>query len=293
MAPWICLIVVEDGEIDSLQPAGRDRPLGVVILKNAPLPDLSQSWAWAHAQVLGGPDAPAKDFDSAAIEAISRQNPARLSARLLCPRQLQPQTSYQAFVVPTFERGRLAGIGDTSTQAARLAAAWQPGQPSVTLPFYFSWSFRTGAAGDFASLAAKLKPVGDLPKEVWQRQVAVSPPGVDPPNWQVVDLEGALIPPYPFRTGAAPTHTASPRLLPRASMPGATGSSPRFTAAGWRQRPCRRTLQQRPRGCFNSIPIRGLGSRQVWGRRLSKRSSSSSSPARGLRWRASVRPTIG
>ena len=97
--------------------------------------------------------------------------------------------------MPTFERGRLAGIGDTSTQAARLAAAWQPGQPSVTLPFYFSWSFRTGAAGDFASLAAKLKPVGDLPKEVWQRQVAVSPPGVDPPNWQVVDLEGALIPP--------------------------------------------------------------------------------------------------
>ncbi len=187
LAPWIFLIVAEEGEIGSLVPAARDRQLGAVTLNNAPLPDLSQSWAWAHAQVLSAPDAPATDFDSPAIAAICKQHPERLSARLLCPRQLNPLTSYQAFVVPAFERGRLAGLGDAPSGAARLAPAWQPGQPSVTLPFYFTWSFRTGEAGDFASLAAKLQPISDLPDEAWKRKIAISPPGVDPPNWQVVD----------------------------------------------------------------------------------------------------------
>jgi hypothetical protein len=194
LAPWICLIVAEAGEIGSLVPAGRDRSLGTVTLNNAPLPDLSQSWAWAHAQVLGAPDAPATDFNSQAIAAICQQHPERLSARLLCPRQLNPLTSYQAFVVPAFERGRVAGLGDSPSGVARLAAAWQVGQNSVTLPFYFSWSFRTGEAGDFASLAAKLTPVGDVPEAVWKRQIAISPPGADPPNWQVVGLTVALVP---------------------------------------------------------------------------------------------------
>lgn len=195
LAPWICLIVAEQGEIGSLVPSGRDRSLGAVTLNNAPLPDLSQSWAWAHAQVLGGPDTPLTDFDSPAIGTICAQQPERLLARLLCPRHLHPLTSYQAFVVPAFERGRLAGLGDASSgAAARLAPAWHPGQTSVTLPFYFNWSFRTGDMGDFAFLAAQLKPVGDLPDEVWKRKIAISPPGADPPNWQVVDLAGALVP---------------------------------------------------------------------------------------------------
>jgi hypothetical protein len=194
LGPWICLVVAQESEIGSLVPAGRDRQLGAVTLNNAPLPDLTQSWAWAHAQVLGAPDAPATDFDSRAIAAIWAQQRERLSARLLCPRQLNPLTSYQAFVVPAFERGRRAGLGDSPSGVARLALAWQVGQPSVTLPFYFNWRFHTGEAGDFASLAAKLQPIGNLPDEAWKGKIAVSPPGVDPPNWQVVDLAGALLP---------------------------------------------------------------------------------------------------
>jgi hypothetical protein len=193
LLPWMCLIVAQENEIGSVVPAGRDRHLGAVTLSNAPLPDPAQSWAWAHAQVL--PDAPVADLDPPTIAGILQQHPERSSARLLCPRQLHPQISYQAFVVPTFERGRAAGLGDDSpSDVARLAPAWHVGQSLVTLPFYFNWSFRTGEAGDFASLAAKLTPVGDVPEKVWKRQIAVSPPGADPPNWQVVDLEGILVP---------------------------------------------------------------------------------------------------
>jgi hypothetical protein len=194
LLPWMCLLVVEDREIGSTVPSSRARPLASVTLTGAPLPDLSQAWAWAHAQVLGAPDPPATDFTADAVRALLATSPSRLRSRLLCPRQLKPLTSYQAFVVPTFERGRLAGLGQATTGATRLAAAWQPSQPSVTLPVYYSWSFRTGEAGDFGSLVAKLQPVRDMPASVWMRSIAVSPPGANPVHWQAIDLQSMLLP---------------------------------------------------------------------------------------------------
>jgi hypothetical protein len=195
LTPWLCLIVLADGEIGGQTAATAGHPLATVtVTSGTGLPDLTQAWAWAHAQVFGGPDAPANDYDPAAVAAILAQAPSRASARLLCPRQLSPQTSYQAFLVPTFERGRLAGLGQPVTGVDRLAPAWQPQQEPVTLPVYYSWSFQTGPAGDFASLVAQLHPVGQIPDAVWQRGLAVSPPGADPANWQVVDLASTLMP---------------------------------------------------------------------------------------------------
>jgi hypothetical protein len=196
LVPWLCLIVLEDGEVGGQVPAGPGRPLSVLTVNDAgALPDVSQSWAWAHAQILGAPATPATDFDAGTVEALLAQTPSRFSARLLCPRQLHPQTSYHAFLVPTFERGRLAGLGQSTAGVDRLAPAWNAGQAPVTLPVYFAWSFQTGEPGDFASLVAKLQPVGDLPTTVWRRELAVSPPGAAPPQWQTVELESALIPP--------------------------------------------------------------------------------------------------
>ncbi len=195
LTPWLCLIVLADGEIGGQTAATAGRPLATVTVASAAgLPDLTQAWAWAHAQIFGGPDAPATDYDPTSAGAVLAQAPSRASARLLCPRQLRPQTSYQAFIVPTFERGRLAGLGQPVTGVDRLAPAWQPQQAPVTLPAYYSWSFQTGPAGDFASLVAQLHPVGDIPDAVWQRALAVSPPGADPASWQVVDLASALKP---------------------------------------------------------------------------------------------------
>ncbi len=195
LMPWLCLIVLEDGEVQSETPAGPGRPLAAVTVTDATaLPDLSQAWAWAHGQILGLPDPPATDFDADSVAALLAQDPTRQSARVVCPRQLTPLTSYSAYLVPTFERGRLSGLGQPPGDADRLAPAWQVGQTSIELPVYYSWSFQTGEAGDFASLVAKLQPVGELPLQVWQRGLAVSPAGAAPPEWQVADLESALIP---------------------------------------------------------------------------------------------------
>ena len=57
LRPWICLVVVRKQEGVSL-PTDRSRPLPVLEIKapalpQAELPDLTESWAWAHAQVMG------------------------------------------------------------------------------------------------------------------------------------------------------------------------------------------------------------------------------------------------
>ncbi len=193
LTPWLCLIVVKDSEIAPLVPASKDRPLAALTVNDAGgLPDLSQAWAWAHAQILGGPTAPATAFDDAGVAALLSSSPQRLLSRLLCPRKLDPASAYLACVVPTFERGRLAGLRQPVSSVDRLAPAWQPGMAPVMLPVYYSWRFQTGQPGDFAALVHLLVARGNLPPAVWQRGLAVSTPGVTPPPWQVVGLGGAL-----------------------------------------------------------------------------------------------------
>jgi len=195
LTPWLCLIALESDEVVDQVAATSGRPLGAITISSSSvLPDLTQAWAWAHAQILVAQDPPPADYDASSIGAILTQTPAQGSSRLLCPRQLRPQTSYQAFLVPTFERGRLAGLGQPTTSVNRLTTAWQPQHDTVTLPVYFGWSFQTGETGDFASLVAKLKPLAEVPDAVWQRDLAVSPPGASPTNWQVVELQSALLP---------------------------------------------------------------------------------------------------
>ena len=69
------------------------------------LPDLADSWAWAHAQVAGGQ----RNADS--LKQSLAGDPALTVSRLLCPRRLDPLTDYLACVVPAFELGRKAGLG--------------------------------------------------------------------------------------------------------------------------------------------------------------------------------------
>src|SRR5262249_3628476 len=147
LRPWLCLVVVRKQPGVELQPStAQAQP--VLIIKDpakpdAELPDLSESWVWAHAQMTG--------TDRNQIKATMISGPARSVSRLLCPRRLDPATEYLACLVPAFEVGRKAGLGLQIDQAEeqRLEPAWQTGAPEVILPVYFSWEFRTAADGDF------------------------------------------------------------------------------------------------------------------------------------------------
>jgi hypothetical protein len=157
LRPWLCLIVVKNGDGVQLKNVP-GRQLRVLEINDPAdeLPELSESWAWAHGQVSGSL------ANEDALDLILKSKPERTVSRLICPRRLQPGTSYIACVVPTFEAGRKAGLGMPLTAEDKfLKPAWDIVDPALTqlrLPVYYSWQFSTGPSGDFQALVELLTP---------------------------------------------------------------------------------------------------------------------------------------
>jgi hypothetical protein len=198
LRPWLCLVVVQkqagvtlasavDAPLSSLQISAPAKPV-------VELPDLKDSWAWAHAQVA------ADDSSQQLIGSALNGAPELSLSRLVCPRVLAPDTDYIACVVPTFDLGRKAGLGlpilDTDLTAANaLAPAWSftPAAPArVLLPVFYHWEFRTGQSGDFESLARRL--TATVPEGLGKRPIDISHPGFPASGATKVELEGALLP---------------------------------------------------------------------------------------------------
>ena len=191
LRPWIVLLVLSEDEIESREPPTADGQLPAInVRSSANLPDLAQSWAWAHTQVSAlGP------ADQASLLTILDTEPHRAIARLLCPRQLLPRTPYGAFLVPGFERGRRAALNEPLDDTVdALQPAWGAGGGTVRLPVYEEWRFTTAAAGDFEFLVRKLKP-WPAPATLGVRDMDVSDPGMElpPAAPQPLQMEGALI----------------------------------------------------------------------------------------------------
>ncbi len=119
-------------------------------LVKAELPDLAESWAWAHVQVSGlGPgDDPLTHRTEAPEDAI---------ARLVCPRRLRPFTRYLCAIVPAFRAGVQAALGQVP-DIDDLTPAWKGNtSEALVLPMFHSWGFTTGEAEDFKSLVSRLR----------------------------------------------------------------------------------------------------------------------------------------
>ena len=205
LRPWLCLVVIRQQDGVRLDPP-QGGPLPILRIldparPSAELPDPAETWAWSHAQVTAAAGA---DLGSTLAD------PAGSLARLLCSRILAPDTDYLACVVPTFELGRLAGLGRPVTAAdeAHLAPAWDLAASSVELPVYYSWTFATGAGGDFQSLAMLLR-ARPLPDGIGALDIDVGHSGLPaaiPPD-TTFPLRGALQP-----VGATPAGWADPAL---------------------------------------------------------------------------------
>lgn len=201
LRPWLCLVIIrkQDGVSLSSAPGSPLTMLdiGAPASPAVELPDLAESWAWAHAQASA-------DHDDAAAVGAAVNGAAELSlSRLICPRILAPSTDYIACVVPTFELGRKAGLGLAiadadlvATSALQPAWAIRPAPAQARIPVYHQWEFRTGEGGDFESLVRQLKPRAAT--GVGQRPIDVSQPGfaLQPalPAGTSLGLEGALLP---------------------------------------------------------------------------------------------------
>lgn len=204
LRPWLVLVVLERTKtgLPTLA-AGNSRPLPSITVRAADvkteLPDLKDSWKWAHTQAVS-------DKDPGDIRGLSNEfneHPSRSISRLVCPRRLQEGTRYVACLVPATDGGRLRGLGEP-LESDNLGPAWSSSSTGdVELPVYFHWEFATGPVGDIETLARRLRTpkqyeeanVGPLPA-VGTQPVAVDAEhllfeGATPGK---TEFEGALVP---------------------------------------------------------------------------------------------------
>src|SRR6185437_5903207 len=168
LRPWLTLMVLSEGtDFDptvDLRPAQGDEKLPQIMVKAfSLLPAPDGLWAWAHVQgqgALSGQD----------LAAEIAGPPGSLVARLMSSRHLLPSTAYTAFLIPTFQRGVLAGQGkpfDPNNDVDGLTSAWTNNTTfPLQLPVYYSWRFQTGAVSSFQQAISELTPVEQLPATV-------------------------------------------------------------------------------------------------------------------------------
>ncbi|HLL75087.1 MAG TPA: hypothetical protein VK421_07450 [Pyrinomonadaceae bacterium] len=195
LTPWLTLVVLEESEFEE---GGNvlNRPLPFIKVADtaAKFPPAEELWAWAHVHMNTGLAGVGLD-DTAALagrvaSVVVGDRDAAYS-RLLCPRALKANTGYHAFVIPTFETGRQAGVGvaDPSAPAA-TTVAWA--DPAVQeFPYYHRWYFRTGTVGDFEYLVRLLQPKPSDPR-VGTRDMDVQAPATSLPGISDAELGGIL-----------------------------------------------------------------------------------------------------
>ena len=194
LRPW-CVLVVVDLSVVDVPRAEAGKPLPILTVPSGAvaveLPDLDESWAWAHTQVV-------TTFGSVDLAAELADKPAMNVSRIVSPRRLEGGKRYAACLVPAFDVGVARGLGDTPPLDGTMGPAWGPNATSdVRLPVYFHWEFATGPAGDFEELARRLKPFV-APETVGVQRMYIgnagpelpSIPATDPTAF--LDMDGAL-----------------------------------------------------------------------------------------------------
>lgn len=139
LRPWILLVCFEAPK-GKLTPAIGGNPQTLTVDSNE-LPNLEESWGWAHVQSLEPP---------AGVPAAVEIPDGRIISRLVCPRKLAPNKRYRAALVAAWKH--VGGM---------LHPAWEPDIGDVSLRVYDTWTFTTGDVGSFEELCERLGPLAD------------------------------------------------------------------------------------------------------------------------------------
>ena len=209
LRPWVSLIVLKETEFEDTK---QQTPLRSIKILDAaalqPVQDI-HLWAHMHTNLPRTENVLANNLESFRQEI--KTDPDGVYSRVLCPRKLDPNAMYHAFLVPSFETGRLAGLGRTSAGVIAQQAAWGAGA-DLEFPVYYRWHFRTGANFDFESLVKLIEPrvmdhrVGSRPMDCSAPGYfrADSPQELPPPNPLTILLEGAVMAPTAVSTEIIP-----------------------------------------------------------------------------------------
>lgn len=198
LKPWLWLIVLAENEYERISGGKSSLPV-INIMPRAmqsafPAPETTASWAHVHLNFK--PDGITAKTIGTSIQQKLDENPNLGCSRLVCPRRLSPNTRYTGFVIPAFEKGRLAGLGRPEAEIANISnlqTSWQNSAGNTIenqFPVYFEWPFSTSSAGDFENLARKLSPLSaDEQNELASatKQVDVRNPG-----WAIKGATGTI-----------------------------------------------------------------------------------------------------
>ena len=207
LRPWLMLVVVKETEFKEGANVNGS-PLPTFSLEVDPVtvfPPAEQLWAWAHVHInkdMIKDDAQVSSTDMDTVipqfESMIKNNPDHAYSRIVCPRKLDANTSYHAFLIPTFESGRLAGLGqeqglENPAFFATLSAwsQYEDRPQSSIYPFYFRWYFKTGTVGDFEHLVRLLKP-RPPDSRLGRRDMDVQRPGSNISGIVDEELDGVL-----------------------------------------------------------------------------------------------------
>jgi hypothetical protein len=209
LRPWVALLVLKEDDTPDKSEFTKNvnrLPVASVTVKSGDsLPPHDQNWAWAHVHTNEGYNN-ATEFEQflLSLHDLNNPNADKIICRLVNPRKLEANQAYRAFVVPAFETGRLAGLGQDVSNVPAQQTSWVAGAGNVELPIYYEWSFRTGEDEDFESLVKLLVP-RPVDAQVGRRDMDGSQPGFGmtqgtdlgpiPPltdSQMIIGLEGAL-----------------------------------------------------------------------------------------------------
>ena len=209
IAPWLALVVC-DATTATEEPGLPGFP-NQLRTRLGELQSLDDSWAWAHAQIIGS----AADAASVADRLSASHGPVNLS-RLMCPRKLEHDKHYIAALVPAFDCGRQSALG---THGGTLEPAWTraadggDADVEIILPMFDSWRFSVAARGDFEELAGRLHGAV-APWNVGRRLIDASEPRGNVADLAAGDegttqvLRCALVSPTPMPPGLPPENSA-------------------------------------------------------------------------------------
>lgn len=188
LRPWITLVVLKESEFTLDTQFNGVLPSFTLTSGTDTadcFPDPTQTWAWAHVQVnqdLGqNPITVTVNDMLTDLQNTLSTTPDKAFSRLLCGRRLEKNTAYRAFIIPTFNTGRLAGLNQAATIPNgfddALEPAWGNSSNPTVFPYYYNWYFKTGAGGDFEALARLLKPAVPA-ADIGKRMLDVQRPGL-------------------------------------------------------------------------------------------------------------------
>lgn len=215
LRPWLALVVLSEGEFEDTK---RRKPLpSIKVLNTNALPPHDEMHLWAHTHINLARERQTEFEDFLDdLQKDAPTDPDGLFSRLICPRRLEANTPYHAFLLPAYETGRLSGLGLTINEIPAQQPAWGAGSDNE-LPVYFRWFFRTGANFDFEYLIKLLEP-RVMDKRVGMRPMDCSAPGFNQAD-QPGPVSGLNLPTPLLLEGALKAPSAKSSVFPDPANP--------------------------------------------------------------------------